>query len=93
MDEEDIQDELIKINSIHQSLDDSNPTTYLLFLEENKDKLNDDQIIWINNKIKKLVEKQRKRNKKILDYVDNELSRQPAETKYNDKENYFKQIN
>jgi hypothetical protein len=93
MDEEEIQDELIKINSIHQSLDDSNPTTYLLFLEENKDKLNDDQIIWINNKIKKLVEKQRKRNKKILDYVDNELSRQPAETKYNDKENYFKQIN
>lgn len=93
MDEEDIQDELIKINSIHQSLDDSNPTTYLLFLEENKDKLNEDQIIWINNKIKKLVEKQRKRNKKILDYVDNELSRQPAETKYNDKENYFKQIN
>ena len=55
MDEEEIQDELIKINSIHQSLDDSNPTTYLLFLEENKDKLNDDQIIWINNKIKKLV--------------------------------------
>lgn len=93
MDEEDIQDELIKINSIHQSLDDSNPTTYLLFLEENKDKLNDDQIIWINNKIKKLVEKQRKRNKKILDYIDNELSRQPAEKKYNDKENYFKQIN
>ena len=93
MDEEDIQDELIKINSIHQSLDDSNPTTYLLFLEENKDKLNEDQIIWINNKIKKLVEKQRKRNKKILDYIDNELSRQPAETKYNDKENYFKQIN
>lgn len=93
MEEEDIQDELIKINSIHQSLDDSNPTTYLLFLEENKDKLNEDQIIWINNKIKKLVEKQRKRNKKILDYVDNELSRQPAETKYNDKENYFKQIN
>jgi hypothetical protein len=93
MEEEDIQDELIKINSIHQSLDDSNPTTYLLFLEENKDKLNEDQIIWINNKIKKLVEKQRKRNKKILDYIDNELSRQPAETKYNDKENYFKQIN
>jgi hypothetical protein len=93
MEEEDIEEELMKINSIHESLNDSNPTTYLLFLQENKDKLNEDQITWVNNKIKKLVEKQKRVNKKILDYVDNELSRQPAETKYNDKENYFKQIN
>ena len=92
MDEDEIQEELIKIYDIHESFTTGNPITFVLFLEENKDKLTEEQIDWVNKRIKKLIHVQKEINRKILEKIDNEISRQPANTKYDDTKNYFKQL-
>lgn len=92
MDEDEIQDELIKIYDIHESFNTSNPITFVLFLEEHKDKLTEEQKEWINKRIKKLIHTQKEINKKILEKMDNEISRQPANTKSDETKNYFKQL-
>jgi hypothetical protein len=92
MDEDDIQDELIKIYDIHESFTTGNPLTFVLFLEENRNKLTEEQIEWVNKRIKKLIHVQKEINKKILEKIDNEISREPANMKYDESKNYFKQI-
>jgi hypothetical protein len=92
MDEDEIQDELIKIYDIHESFTSANPITFVLFLEENRDKLTEDQIDWVNKRIKKLIHVQKEINRKILEKIDNEISRQPANMKCDESKNHFKQI-
>jgi hypothetical protein len=92
MDEDEIQDELIKIYDIHESFTTGNPLTFVLFLEENRNKLTEEQIEWVNKRIKKLIHVQKEINKKILEKIDNEISREPANMKYDESKNYFKQI-
>ena len=92
MDEDDIQEELIKIYDIHESFTTGNPLTFVLFLEENRNKLTEEQIEWVNKRIKKLIHVQKEINKKILEKIDNEISREPANMKCDESKNYFKQI-
>jgi len=92
MDEDEIQDELLKIYGIHESFNSANPLTFVIFYEENKDNLNDDQKEWVQNRIKKLIKKQRDINNKILDKMDKEENRVPANLRINEKEHYFKQL-
>ena len=77
MNELDIHDELLKINNIHRSLDESNIMTYIILLETNKTKLSQGQILWINQRIAALNEKQRLATEDSLSGVDLELAKKP----------------
>jgi len=57
MDSIEITTELNKINRIHQSLNETNPITYILFQETFRDRLTDRQMEWIDYKITDLNNK------------------------------------
>jgi hypothetical protein len=63
MDELDIEEELFKIQSIHESFDEHNPTTYIIMLQANREKLNEGQIAYLEM----MAKKQAKRQIKIFD--------------------------
>jgi hypothetical protein len=44
MDEEDIEEKLIQISEIHSSFTHHNPITYIIFLDECKNELSEEQI-------------------------------------------------
>lgn len=90
MDEDDIKDKLLEINAIHTTFTDENPLTFIIFLNENKDLLNDLQVKWCEDKIKELTKKQSRTYKKWTDKIDNEISRLPISEKIG--ENYVKQL-
>ena len=81
MDELEINDELMKINNIHRSLDAENIITYIILLETNKTKLSQGQILWINSRIASLNEKQRKQVADGLENIDVELAKSPLSCK------------
>ena len=60
MDEIEIEAELLDIQSLHESLDIMNPMTYAILLERCKDKLNEEQIKYIQGEIERLRIRERK---------------------------------
>jgi cob(I)alamin adenosyltransferase len=81
MDEEDIKQKLEEINSIHATFDDQNPITFVIFLTENRDELNQEQIKWVESEIERLKKKAKKTQSKWIKAIDNEISRMPLENK------------
>lgn len=81
MDEFDIHDELLKINSLHHSLDEKNIMTYCILLESNRNKFNDAQIKWITDRIDSLHEKQRQALENSFQHLDVELAKSPLSDK------------
>ena len=51
MDEDDIEEKLIQISEIHSSFTHHNPLTYIIFLDECKNELSEEQIKYCNEKI------------------------------------------
>jgi len=84
MDELMIHDELLKINNIHHSLNESNIMTYVILRETNKTKLSQSQILWINDRIDALHEKQRQSTEASLANIDVELAKTPLLSKTHD---------
>jgi hypothetical protein len=84
MDELDIQEELLKINAIHSSLNENNIMTFVILLETNRKRFNEHQIIWIENRIDKLHEKERVKFENSLEHLDIELLKKPLLDKSSD---------
>jgi len=84
MDELTIHDELLKINNIHHSLNETNIMTYVILRETNKSKFNESQIQWINDRIDALHEKQRQLTEASLANIDIEVAKMPLHTKTTD---------
>ena len=57
MNTEDININLEKIHAIHSSLNETNPQTFIIFLETYRNSLNPAQIAWIDNRIDQLTER------------------------------------
>lgn len=93
MDEEDIEEKLIQISEIHSSFTHRNPLTYIIFLDECKNELSEEQIKYCNEKIEKLKKKQNKLFKSVIDQIDNEISRLPLEEKIGNEQNNVIKIN
>lgn len=91
MDELDIHDELLKINNIHHSLNESNIMTYVILKETNKSKFSEAQIQWINDRIDALHEKQRKSTEDSLANIDVELAKKPLSDKTTDS-GYMREV-
>jgi fido (protein-threonine AMPylation protein) len=81
MDEDDIKQKLMEINAIHPTFDETNPITYVIFLTECRDELNEAQIKWCNDEIERLKRKQKKMQSKWVSMIDNEITRLPLEQK------------
>lgn len=77
MDDFEIEQELLEIQDIHESLDTDNPVTFALLLERCKDRLNEAQKEVINNEINKLKAKQERIAKKWLEKFSDPISRVP----------------
>ena len=84
MDELDIHDELLKINNIHHSLNETNIMTFVILKETNKSKFSETQIQWINDRIDALHEKQRQLTEASLANIDVEVAKMPLHTKTSD---------
>ena len=57
MNTEDININLEKIHALHSSLNETNPQTFIIFLETYRNSLNPAQIAWIDNRIDQLTER------------------------------------
>lgn len=77
MDEFDIQEELLKINAIHSSLNENNIMTFVILLETNRKRFNENQIIWIENRIDKLQKKEQIKINNSLEHLDIEVLTKP----------------
>lgn len=77
MDTVEINEELKKVNAIHGSLDETNPMTFVILLETNRTRFNQGQILWIEEMIRILVEKQKKRVDSSLANIDVDLAQMP----------------
>jgi hypothetical protein len=84
MDELTILDELLKVNNIHHSLNESNIMTYIILLETNKSKFSESQIKWINDRIASLNEKQKQSTEASLANIDVEVAKMPLSLKTSD---------
>ena len=81
MDEDDIKQKLEEFNAIHATFDDQNPITFVIFLTENRDELNEDQIKWVESEIQRLKKKAKKTQSKWIKAIDNEITRLPLDQK------------
>ena len=81
MDEEDIKQKLLEINAIHATFDEQNPITFVIFLTENRDQLNDEQIKYVETEIQRLKKLKAKIEDKWIKAIDNEITRLPLEQK------------
>jgi len=86
-DELSIQNFLLEINSLHHTFNEENPITYQVLLAEFGEQLNEEQRQWCRNEMRRLSIKQNAINKKMLEYMDNEISRLPISEKINESEN------
>ena len=86
-DEETIQDFLLQIQSLHHTFDENNAITYQVLLAEFGEQLNEEQKTWCRNEMRRLTIKQNEINKKILQQIDNEITRLPLSEKINESEN------
>ena len=53
----------------------------MIFLTENRDELNQEQIKWVESEIERLKKKAKKTQSKWIKAIDNEISRMPLENK------------
>lgn len=81
MDSIEITTELSKINSLHSSLNETNPMTYIIFLESYRAKLTESQIEWLDNKIDKLTQKTSELVDLSMSNIDIGLAMQPILSK------------
>lgn len=72
MDELEIEEELLRIQNIHESFDEYNPITYAIMLHSNKDRLNRGQINYLEMMIKKYQSRQVKIYNKWENYMKRE---------------------
>lgn len=72
MDELEIEEELLKIQNIHESFDEYNPVTYAIMLHSNKERLNRGQINYLEMMIKKYQSRQVKIYNKWENYMKRE---------------------
>lgn len=91
MDELTIHDELLKINNIHHSLNESNIMTYVILKETNKSKFSEAQIQWINDRIDAIHEKQRQSTEASLANIDVEVAKMPLSLKTSDS-GYIREV-
>ena len=91
-DESLIEDFLIQINSLHHTFNEENPITYQVLLAEFGEQLNEEQREWCRVEMRRLTIKQNAINKKMLEYMDNEISRLPISEKINESENKCIQV-
>ena len=91
-DESLIEDFLLQINSLHHTFNEENPITYQVLLVEFGEQLNEEQKEWCRVEMKRLSNKQNAINKKMLEYMDNEISRLPISEKINEHENRCVQV-
>lgn len=77
-----IKTELAKIHAIHNSLDENNILTFIIFLESYKTRLSAEQIIWVNDKIDMLEEENRQKMEESLQNIDVNLAKAPLTHKY-----------
>ncbi len=82
-----IQDFLLQINSLHHTFNEENPITYQVLLAEFGDQLNELQKQWCRDEMRRLTIKQTAINQKMLEYMDNEISRLPITEKIHESEN------
>lgn len=92
MQEEDIEQSFEEIRTLHRSFTEENPITYAIFIAENRDRLGEEQIAFLMQKAEQAAEKQARINRKIVEQIDNELSRACIFEKFNDAENYCRQL-
>ena len=81
MNEEDITEALEGIHSIHSSLNETNAMTFVIFLTQYKDKLCDEQINWVREKIDRLNKKASNDFRRNVDKMDMEISLLPLNEK------------
>jgi hypothetical protein len=84
MDSIEITTELNKINALHSSLNETNPMTYIIFLESYRAKLTDLQIEWLDNKIDSLNRKTSELVELSMSNIDIGLAMQPLLSKTSD---------
>ena len=70
-----IKTELAKIHAIHNSLDENNILTFIIFLESYKNRLSAEQIIWVNDKIDMLEEENRQKVEDSLQNINVDLAK------------------
>ena len=70
MTEEEVTEALLGINSIHGSLTETNAMTFVIFREQYRHKLCDEQMVWVNDKIDRLITKATKDFKRNVDKMD-----------------------
>jgi len=87
-----IQDFLLQINSLHHTFNEENPITYQVLLAEFGDQLNELQKQWCRDEMRRLTIKQTAINQKMLQYMDNEISRLPITEKIHENENRCIQV-
>ena len=92
MDAQDMETAFLEIQTLHTSFDEDNPITYEILLTEYGDKLTQDQKKYIKEVQSQKIEKKRAIERKILQYIDNEISRAPLLTKINESENKIIQL-
>lgn len=92
MDDLDFEEAFDEIKSLHHSFDENNPITFQILLTSYREKLNDDQVIYINSEITRLIERQRRIKDKIMNKIDNDITRELVVNKINENENYNKQL-
>jgi len=81
MDSIEITTELNKINAIHSSLNETNPMTYIIFLESYRAKLTESQIEWLDTKIDKLTQKTNELVDLSMSNIDIGVAMQPLLSK------------
>jgi hypothetical protein len=92
MDSLDIETAFLEIQTLHTSFDEDNPITYQILLTEYGDKLTEDQKKFIKEIQAQKIEKKRAIERKIMEYIDNEVSRAPLLSKINESENKIIQL-
>lgn len=81
MDSIEITTELNKINALHSSLNETNPMTYIIFLEAYRAKLTESQVEWLDNKIDKLTQKTSEMVDLSMSNIDIGVAMQPLLSK------------
>lgn len=77
MDDLEIETELVEIQSIHESFNTDNPLTYAILLQRCREKMNEEQIKYIEGEIERLKKREHKIGFKILEKFSDPLSREP----------------
>lgn len=74
LDDVEIEEELLKIQSLHESFNETNPLTYKLMLITNKDKLNQGQINYLEMMFNKYNTRQQKIYNKWRSYMTRDIT-------------------